>query len=275
MFAFGLSSVGAKPLSQEIGGIRAIVVRQLVILLLLCPVYFLIAPFRFEAAPATVAGAFALGLFGYLPVAFYYRGLRSGRVGVVSAISKAGVLVTVALSMIFLGETLVAVQWCAVLIVVLGLALLSVSASADGDAAGTPGGGVLDAFAAAGLWGIVFFALKLPAEGMNPLLCMMVIECGVLCAALIHLRITSLRLVPLSRRGLLSTATAAAGGSIGEWSYLIAVTCYPVSHASVISFSSPLVAAGLSRIILGERIALKQVLCIALVIASLIVLVAS
>ena len=126
--SWGVAGFGAALAARRIGAFRTVVIGEAAALTGYV-VLFLLGPFSLRGTGPVVwllmlAGVIGLG--GYLAL---YRGLESGHVGLVSAISASYAGVTVILSVLVLGERMTAAAAAGVTLTVAGVVLASSRAS--------------------------------------------------------------------------------------------------------------------------------------------------
>ncbi len=266
--SWGAAGFGAALAARRIGAFRTVVIGEAAALtgyVLL----FLLGPFSLRGTGPVawlllLAGVIGLG--GYLAL---YRGLESGHVGLVSAISASYAGVTVILSVLVLGEHLTAAAAAGVMLTVAGVVLASSRANpgAQETARAT---GVAFGLAAALCYGVGGFLLGRYTRELGWLVPVVVARVG----AMAVLLATPLRRSAVSQRGLgiawavgvgLVDAAGVAFFARGDQVGLISITAASSSAYPIIPLLGGLV-------LLHERIARWQAVGVALILAGLVLL---
>ena len=266
MVCFGVGSAFWKIPARAVGPIRAVYFRQLYVVTILGAVLFFVPqPPPFGLSDLGVA--ILIALFGYLPLYFFLRAVSSGVVGVVSGIANAKVLVTIVLGQLFLGDTLTGRQWALTLILVVALVGLAWQPLSPTSKRLVDGAG--DALIACLLWGIVYFVVAFPVSKLGPFYFAFILELGVLCAAIVHLKSSATPPLPLPHSAWPALALCVITAVIGTVSYNIAISRAPISIVAAISFSSPVVATLIARVAFGERLRPLQLVAMATIVLAL------
>ena len=210
-----------------------------------------------NALPANPAFAFAavsagaLGAVGYL---FFYEGMRVGTVGIVGTISAACPMLTVVLSVVFLSETLGALQ-------VLGIALIMfcilVLAYEPKRAGASRRAAVLLSLAGFFVWGIWGFLVKASLGQLGEGNLDLLLACGYLSVTAIYAilrRNPGREARPASRRWwALGTFVFLAGG-LSAVALTIAYDLGPAALVAPISGTYPIIATLAAAAFLKERL---------------------
>jgi len=215
------------------------------------------------------------GMIGVVAYLACYRGLESGHVGLVSAISASYGGVIVILSVLLLGERLTPAAAGGVALTVTGVVLASGRAS-PGASQATRATGIAFGLTAAICYGVAGFLLGRYARDLGWLVTVIVARGGAM-ALLLALAATPVRRVMGSRPGPgvawavgagLADAAGVAFFARGGQAGLVAVTAAASSAYPVI----PLIGG---LVLLHERLARWQAVGAALILAGLILLGAS
>jgi drug/metabolite transporter (DMT)-like permease len=269
--SWGVAGFGAALAARRIGAFRTVVIGEAAALTGYV-VLFLLGPFSLRGTGPVVwllmlAGVIGLG--GYLTL---YRGLESGHVGLVSAISASYAGITVILSVLVLGERLTAAAAAGVTLTVAGVVLASSRATpgAEQTARAT---GVAFGLAAALCYGVGGFLLGRYTRELGWLVPVVVARVGAM-AVLLALLATPLRRSAVSQRGLgiawavgvgLVDAAGVAFFARGDQVGLISITAASSSAYPIIPLLGGLV-------LLHERIARWQAVGVVLILAGLALL---
>ncbi len=229
--------------------------------------------------------ALLLGVIGAAAIASFYRATQLGSVSIVSAVSQTFVVLTVALSLLFLGERLSWMRLGGVALAVSGAVLVSLKTAVlrlrlprrdapwalrgtrawRGLAAGVPWAALT-----AVLWGVFFFAYRFLVADVGVIGAALLVELAVmLCFVIAAFRFRLRRLDARSRR------LAAAVGflvALGALAYNAGIAAAPVSLIAPLAGASPIVTALLARTFLHERLAIHQIAGIAVGVAGVVLL---
>ena len=246
---------------------------------------FALSGARLSPSFRTVGLALLLGIIGAAAIASFYRATQLGSVSIVSAVSQMFVVLTVALSLLFLGERLSWMRLGGVALAVSGAVLVSLKAAAlrlrflrrepsrvlrrerarRGLAAGVPWAALT-----AVLWGVFFFAYRF-----------LVADAGVIGAALlVELAVMSCFVIAafrfrLRRLDARSRWLAAAVGflvALGALAYNAGIAAAPVSLVASLAGASPIVTALLARTFLKEKLAIHQMVGIVVAFVGIVLL---
>lgn len=273
MLCFGIGSAFWKIPAQTVGPIRAVYYRQLFVTNIL-GLLLILVPKPLGYSTTDLCVAVLISLFGYLPLFFFLRAVSGGAIGVVSGIANAKVLITILLGHVFLGDSVSPSQWLLIVVLVvalIGLAWRPTSAELPRDGLRLAAGSG-DAFIACVLWGIVYFVIAFPVAKFGPYYFAFLLELGVLCASLLHLRLAAVPPTALPREAYLPLAICVASAVLGTVSYNLAISRTSISLVAAISFSSPVVATLTAGAVFRERLHPRQLLSMIVIIVALTLL---
>ena len=122
-FMFGISNVIAKKSLQNVNMFQLMTIRSFFTLLTLIPFLF----FTNFILPSLIDGIMIIliGVIGAVAYYLFVKAFSITDISVVSALTRTSVLITVLLSIIFLGESLQLLHYIAMLIVLLGIFLIT------------------------------------------------------------------------------------------------------------------------------------------------------
>ena len=273
MLGYGLSNVAAKPLARAVGSAHAIAYRQLLVCLVLgVPIFVFDLPDT--VTPLAVGQTIVISVLGYLPLLLFFQGLKIGKVGVISALTQAKILVTAALSIIFLGEIFSEWQLVGVILVFGGLVLLSFNPEelrSNRLMEISEGAGY--ALSAGALWGVVFFLFKHSVGTLGPWLATFCIESTVCVCAWMHASTEQQPndQDPISRmRFLLYVAIGALTAATGTLFFNLGITAADVSVVCTFTFSASVISALAGWWLLGESLNRRQIASVAAVVAGVV-----
>lgn len=271
MLSFGIGGAFWKSPARAVGPVHAVYHRQLYVCTALGLLVLACAP-PVHPSAAELATAVGISLFGYLPLLFFLKAISKGVVGIVTGIANAKVVPTILLGQLVFGEQVGPSQWALVVVLVIGLFGLAWEPRADGSAGGSLADGSAEALAACILWGIAYFLFALPVRAIGPLHFAFILETGVMCAAIFHLRVSGSPHVPLPEPVRVPLAICVVCAVIGTISYNLAVATAPVSTVAAISFSAPLVSTLVARVRFNERLRPLQAASMLAIVLALILL---
>ncbi len=204
------------------------------------------SPTRVDFAWGVVAG-----LGNGFGTAFLYRGLSSGRMGVVAPISGVGAALVPVLVALLTGERPSPVVWLGIAVAFPGIWLVSREAP-TGPPPTTSGSGLKDGVLAGLGFGTLFAALaQLPAEaGFLPLALNQVVAAAVIVLVATALRTPWLPREPRALGGLISGAL----GAVATGSFLVATHHGALTVTAVIASLYPAFTVLLAASVLREHI---------------------
>lgn len=217
-----------------------------------------------------VALALGIGIFGYLPIYFFYRALAREPVGVVSPIANSASVITILLGVFLLGEPFSGIRAVGVAVVFSGILLLSGNPRSFASVIHKhKTSGIPYALAACLLWGVVFFLFRYPVLLIGPVLTSFIVEACIMVIAGTRMRAT--REPFRFPRGLLRTFLALAlFGVIGALAYNRGLETEAVSLVAAFYMANPLVATATAAIIYRERLSLSRYAGLALAVVGVI-----
>lgn len=272
MLAYAYSNVQVKRLRQKFTAAQVICLRNVWAVLFLA--VFALPTLSAMNSFAWTFGALLLGLTGYAPLYAFMRAIKDTPVGIVSPIGGSSPLVAVLLSAVFLHTRLSAWQWVAALVVVTANMAMSFEIRSFRKFAAHPHAtGILWSLLAAVGWGVFFFLLVPFADRLGARNAALLVEIGVLVAALIHMKFTD-SLPP--RRDVRRPAFIVNGIliAIGTLLFSIGVQSYSVPIIQILSNSTAFAASLFGYILFRERLGRRERIAGIVITIAVIALVA-
>jgi drug/metabolite transporter (DMT)-like permease len=210
--------------------------------------------------------AVVAGIANGFGTAFLYRGLSSGRMGVVAPVSGVGSVLVPVVVGIVTGERPDVSVWAGVLLALPAIWLVSREPGGSVDGAPAGGSGVVDGILAGLGFGVLFAALaQIPEEaGFLPLALNQLVGGGVIVLVALALRQSWLPRNRWALGGLISGALAALATGL----FQVATHHGYLSVAAVITSLYPAFTVLLAALVLRERVHGAQSLGLALCAAS-------
>lgn len=258
LVATGLNTAWGKVPAQKLGSVQAIVFRNLLLVGLLLLLNIGIGS-TFNVSWETILIALGIALVGYLALFFLYKGFRVGKIGVVVPIANSFLVFTVLFSVLLLHESFGWLRWIAIGLIALGIILISVDLKDFKKSVllnNTQG--VWFAFLTCVLWGIFFFALKIPVSSMGPFLTSLSIEAGLLLFALLQLFASGEKWKKPDSESTKFVVLVAVFSFIGSLSYNLGIQVADVSLVSALIAANPLVATLYARFFFREKLSKQQ-----------------
>ncbi len=198
--------------------------------------------------------------------AFLYRGLASGRMGVVAPVSGVGAVLVPVVVGVVTGERPGVLVWTGVLLAVPAIWLVSREPAAAADGPPASGSGVVDGVLAGAGFGVLFAALaQIPEEaGLLPLALNQAVAGVVVVAVAVSLRQAW---VPRSRWALGGVVSGALG-ALATGLFQVATQHGYLSVAAVITSLYPAFTVLLAAVVLRERVHAAQAVGLALCAAA-------
>jgi len=154
---WGVADFGAAVVGRRLGSVATVVTAQVSGLLTLLVVLVVVRP-TWSVAPDVVAGIAANGVIAAAAYLLLYRALEIGPVALVSPVVAAYAVITIALAVAFLGESLVGIVALGAFTTVVGVVLTSTDLRKLGRSPGSQVG-LRYAIGAMGLFGVATFLL--------------------------------------------------------------------------------------------------------------------
>ncbi len=270
MLAYGLANAFSKPLSQKLGPAQTIFLRGFTILIILAVVA--IPNYHYLSHWGTALLAIGLGMAGYLPVLAYTHGIKESPLGIISPIAGTSPLITVVLSVIFLGVVLHPGQWLAVIMVIAANVAISVDVKNLRQSNFLRvSSGIRFAIAATLGWGTFYFSLVPITKIIGPWLAALLVEIGVTTAAGLHLKLSSQNV----KLAIALQARVIANGvliCLGTLAFTLGVKYFNVGIVAALSNSTALVATLLGVYLFHERLHVKERIAAAVMIGGVFAL---
>jgi drug/metabolite transporter (DMT)-like permease len=270
LVGFALANVMSKSPVEKIGSAGLVFLRGIFISL------FLLAAFLFFPANKIPAEFFAIilgiSILGYVTLALFFESLKADKAGIVIPITRASVLVTVALSIIFFGESLSLLQIFAVVLIVLGAILASVDLKLIKKTGLKFSRGVVLAFVVCFLWGIYFFFFKIPVQLAGPVMASFASE-------ILLMVFGGTQLVVLRKNLEIDLKTVLLVGAIGFLSFMgvlffnLGIGVGSVSIVAAIGSAAPIIAVVYGKLVYKEVYSRQQLLGVVLMVLGLIAIV--
>jgi uncharacterized membrane protein len=261
MLGLGLSNSFAKKPANLIGSRKtAFYSRIISFSILLIASIFLIKNYSFNLNDFLIA--FLICLFGYLPLLFFYLALKNGRVGIVTPISGTSIIVASFLSILFYNETLSSIKMISILIIVLGIFFLTYNPEGKESKQS-----IIFALLAALFWGILSFLMKIPTVALGGLLSALMLEGGVLIGSLVHQKFKIKKLENNIKKNILFIGLFVSLGSLFA---MKAISIEEVSIVAPIIGAYPIVTVLHSQFILNEKLNLKEIFFILIIILGIV-----
>ncbi|MDR1875403.1 MAG: DMT family transporter [Synergistaceae bacterium] len=266
----GLTSMGLAELNA---------VRGLGVLAVLVPVYFFVLTDIPVPPPESflilTIVAFVNNLVGDL---FAFVAIRNIGAGLATPVTSSYPLVVALTSWLCFGEAMSSFVWGGTFVVVMGLVLLNVRVAMHSESQARYARGIMSAAVAALCWALGLSLNKyLTLHGLSPTT---VIFWRGICfsfmalAAWVFFRVSAKPQPPQSRGKIPALALGAGLGAgilslvVGTWCYTFGITLIPMSVATPIAASCPLITALLACAFAGERLRPVQWLGIVFVVAG-------
>lgn len=269
MLGFGLSNALSQKLIRKIGEINAMVYQTLVTVIILFPVFFLY-PLNFSFSLYYTGIALIVALIGVIPFFAFYKALKVGKIGVVVPVSNSASLLTVALSMIFLGEVLTSVQMLAISAIILGVILISVKISdlkKRNVAAGVP-----YALAASFFWGVYYFLLKFPVAVLGALFTAALTQLGILFFTALYGIKSGKLSAGFDNTAIKYIVITGIALTVAVTAFNIGISTASTSIVMPLAFAAPLVSTVYARIFYKERLEKIQYIALLLIVGGIVLL---
>ncbi len=270
MLTLGLANVLSKPAIDEIGPVRTVLWRNIIMTAVLA----VIAPWIINLSRLStgyVLLSFAISAFGYVPLYFFFRAMSTGKIGVVVPIANAEAVVVVTIGVVVLGEPLTLERLLAISCTLLGLTMMTVKINDwKNSSLLDKRSGVRYALLAMLCWGVFFPLIQIPAQHIGAMANAVITETTIMAVAIVHTwRLGGHYRYPTgkSRRVMAISAFCGAAASIAlnaglELGYVSVLT--PIVAAS------PVVSAFGAWVLFRERLRPVQYMACAVTIVGIV-----
>ncbi len=270
MIGYGLSSAISQTPVRALGSVKTIFYRNTVVSIILAVVLFFNIP---EQITLKYIGlSFLIAFLGYVPFVTFFKGLSTGKVGVVVPISNSAVIFTVLLSIIFLQERLNTFQTTAIALIVIGIILNSVNFKDFKQShIFHPHSGVPYALITCILWGVFWFVWKTPVTWLGPFLSALVQETSMIIFSGAHLNIMKERFA-LPRKYWWNMLIIGIFAAMGTLFFNLGINVGPVSIVAALVFTNPLISTLYGRFVYREKLNLQQRIAVLLIIGGIVLI---
>jgi drug/metabolite transporter (DMT)-like permease len=270
MIGYSLANVSSQPLAKKLGTTQILFLRGLTVALVLAIAS--VPSFHYFHNVHYVIFSLALGLVGYIPLLAFTHGLKVSRVGIVSPIAGSSPLVTVVLAFIIIGTQIRAIQWIAIVLVVLANIGVSVNLKSLREsniiklASGVP-----FALVATIGWGLFYFALIYPTRAIGPWMAAFLTELGVTIAAGLHLLLIKEKpkFIKSLSPGVIGNGLCIVLGTIG---FTVGISRYNVGIVASLSNSMALLSALLAVYFFKEKLNRSEMLAALVMVIGVVLI---
>lgn len=257
-FGWGTADFLAKISSDRVGYLRTALYMQLISGGFL--IFFSLPDLpRLWQYPLASAGAAGLGVVSLVGLLALYKGFQVGRLSIVSPIVSAYPALTSLLAVLLLAETIPTGRIFGIIVTILGVLMISLKSQKAAERGRSPmTSGILYAFGAFVLFGILYLAIKLVVVLLGvwlPILILRWVSASILGVSLIG---SGRGFSPPSSSSLRYVASVAVLDTLGNIAFNLGVISGSVAIVSTLSGLFSAVTVGLAWLILRERIASHQ-----------------
>jgi drug/metabolite transporter (DMT)-like permease len=267
---FGTSNALSKITGQAVGTVRGVVLQTIFSTVWLA----LVLIFFWDSSLVSahwILITLAMAVYGYFPLLFFIKAIKKGKVGVVIPIVDASVVVSVLCAFVFLGEFVSVAGLGFMALILLGVLLLSFNIRDFRNShVFDPASGVPYAVLAATLWGIGFFMWNFPVRNLGPFLTSILIEFGVLMTALVHVHLRGLKLTTIPSNIWLWGVLIGFCSMLGTLGVNLGIQNVGTPITMGILGARPAFSAIVGYVMFGEKLAMKQLLSIALIMVGVV-----
>jgi transporter family protein len=214
-----------------------------------------------------------VGFVGYVALISLFHAFRVGKVGAVMPIANASVVITVLLALLFYNETLAALQFAGLGLIVLGVVLISIDfkdirRSSIFDAKT----GIQTALLVCLLWGAMFFLFKIPVLALGAILAGFLLEFSIFLYSGIHLLAAGRSLRLASARAVMPMLVIGILTGIATGLISLGTETAGISFIMGLVAAAPLVVALYGRIVYRERLTNIQWISALIIVAGIVMM---
>jgi drug/metabolite transporter (DMT)-like permease len=272
---WGVADFGAAVVARRVGSMTTVVISQVGGILTLLVLVAVLRP-AWSTPPGVIAGMAANGIIAAGAYLLLYRGLELGPVALVSPVVAAYAVITIALAVAFLGESLPGIVAIGAFTTVVGVVLTSTDLRKLGRPSPTGRSGLRYAIASMALFGVATFLLGRYAKevGWLPAL---TLSRAFSMASLVGVAMFVAGARPTRGEGPVIPAVAGAAlvgviDVLGGAAYARGTELGYVSIVSAASATFPLIPVVGGILLLRERPAASQLAGVTLVVGGLLLL---
>jgi len=272
---WGVADFGAAVVSRRLGSMVTVLASQVAGILTLLILVALLRP-AWSTPPGVIAGMAGNGIIAAGAYLLLYRGLELGPVALVSPVVAAYAVITIALAVTFLGESLPGIVAVGAFTTVVGVVLTSTDLRKLGRPSPTGRSGLRYAIASMALFGVATFLLGRYAKevGWLPALTLSraFSTASLVGAALFARSARPGRAEGLARPAVMGAVLVGAIDVLGGAAYARGTELGYVSIVSAASATFPLIPVVGGILLLRERPAASQLAGVVLVVGGLLLL---
>lgn len=272
MICFGFADSLWKIPSQNIGAARTIFFRNVFVLLLVLPYYFL-SDNRHYIAPNAVYAAIGIGVFAYFGLYFFSKATISGLTSVVIPVSGTNTLITLLLSIFTLEAEINWISGIGICATLFGLTMLKLNwRSGKIEFVLLKDNGLRFAFLAALFWGISFAYSYYAVTFTGPALFTLILETCILIMSGLHILVADRTFrfsTPNLRQSLPLIAAIGFLGGSGSIFNTIALDKASINSVTGIVALAPIISVVFGQVIYGENLTRQQKIAVFLIIAGI------
>ncbi len=272
MFSFGLSNGIAKLPIRIIGSKKTVFFRNVFVSILLFFILLFSLP-ESTFSPVYILIAVGISIIGYIPLLSYYKAIDLGKIGVIAPIANSSVIFTVLFSLVFFSESVTAVQFLAIGVIIFGIIFESLDLSDVRKSnlfslkSGRP-----YALITCFLWGLVFFLFKIPVNVLGPFLTAFIVETGIAVMSGLDLGLSKKGFGLKGKNTLFLLFLVALFGALAALFYNIGITYSKVAIVSALTFSSPIVTTLYGKFVYHEKLSPRQWFSVCAIIAGVVMI---
>jgi len=224
-----------------------------------------------EFSPWYILYTIGLSIFGYIPMYYFYKAAKVGKMGVISPVSAGSIIITIVLSFLFLREKISTLQILAMILMIFGIIGLSVDfKGVKKSEIFKTSSGIPYALIAALGWGIWAVLAKFSSEAIGPFLTSFIVEFFAIFVALFLLKRSKENLVLDKKETIWQILPISVCMVLWSLSYYQGIKISNLSIIATLSTASPLVTVIYSRIFYKEKLQLRQYLAIVIIILGIL-----
>jgi len=265
---WGAGDFLAKLSSDQIGYVRTALYMQFISALFLIPFSIPDIP-RLWQYPQATAGAVGLGIISLIGLLALYKGFQVGRLSIVSPIVSGYPTITSLFAVLLLAEMLSTGRILGIVVTISGILLISLRSQTTGHPnKPAPASGILYAFSAFVLFGLLYLAMKLVVVILGiwlPILILRWVSASILAISLIA---SGRNFSPPSSKPFLIVVFVGVLDTFGNIAFNLGVVSGSVAIVATLSGLFSAVTVGLAWLFLRDRISMFQMLGILAVLGG-------
>ncbi len=277
MFGYGMADCFWKKPVAELGPVRSIVFRNIVV----CVFLAIILLFNFDNLniwqTRYLLYSVCIAFFGYFGLFFYGHALRHGKIGIVVPICGISPIISTLTAILLYGETVSLSKWLVMPVIIIGIVLISIDLK-DFKNSGLFDlkSGIAYAFLAAFFWGTTYAFFGIPASKIGVVPFALTLELTVLFMSIVNITLIKKETISVPKEKIKRVWVNIIGVSFGGTAGTLLITTgykfATVSTVSSIVSATPMIALLYYKIVHKEKLTTQEYIAAVMIVTGVVVI---